>query len=216
MVHVSHVRPIRDLAAQANCDAGEYPVRPGDVVRVYVAAPRASAREARALVLALRALQFPALRIVSRWINRCIADPVDPAGDDERTAILANNVIDLGWADIVIALMHRGVPRATVGDIVWALANDTPVVWIASSDDGRNIWDAHGLVVRVCVQDPFRSIPEISAAIRDAIVLTATPLEPSRRGWRGAAPPGEATRPRTQAEQPASGESEPIEQERAS
>ncbi len=129
MVHLSHVRPIRDLAGQANCDADGCPIRPGDVVRVYVAAPRASAREARALVLALRALQFPALRVVSRWINRCIADPVDPAGDDERSAILANNVIDLGWADIVIALMHRGAPRATVGDIVWALANDTPVVW---------------------------------------------------------------------------------------
>jgi hypothetical protein len=216
MVRLSNVRPIPDLAAQGNFDVGGHPVRPGDVVRVYVAAPRASARQARALVLALRTPHFPAIRLVSRWINRCIDDPGDPASEDERRTILANNVIDIGWADVVVALMHRGAPRATMGDIVWALANDTPVVWIANDDEGRNIWDAHGLVVRVSVEDPFRSIPEISVAIRDAIALAATPLEPSRRGWRGGAPPGEATRPRTQAEQSAGARIRPADEEQAS
>src|SRR5436190_1010914 len=88
---------------------------------------------------------------------------------------------------------------------VFAAAHDA----VRPGDDVRNIWDAHGLVVRVAVQDPFRSIPVISAAIREALALTAAPFEPSRRGWRGGAPPGEATRPRTQAEQPCGGESEP-------
>ncbi len=189
LVRLGELSPISELASgSVPSDAGVAQRGPIDI---YVAAPLATVKEAHAIGLALK-LARPSVRLVSRWLHRCLErGPCDPDDQLEREVILANNIIDLERCDLVIALMGAGTPKGTIGDIVWALAKDTPVVWIANGCDGRNVWDAHWCVTRVDATDPFRALSAIVAAIDRAINM-AHPQEPSARGGAAGSSAGEA------------------------
>ncbi len=187
LVRIGELSPVRELA-----NDGPLP-RAGDERRIdiYIAAPLATARDAYAVGLALK-LACPNTELVSRWLHRCLEKSAcDPDAPFEREVVLFNNIIDIERADIVIALTGNGTPKATFGDIVWALAKEKPVVWITNRSMGRNIWDAHWAVTRVDTPDPLRSLPAIVCAIKTAIAR-AHPQEPSARGGAAGSSAGEA------------------------
>jgi nucleoside 2-deoxyribosyltransferase len=187
LLRIGELSPVRELANGVPLPAAGADRR----IDVYIAAPLATAREAYAVGLALKRAS-PNMELVSRWLHRCLEKPAcDPDAPLEREVILWNNIIDIERADIVIALTGNGTPKATFGDIVWALAKEKPVVWIANWSQGRNIWDAHWAVTRINTPDPLRSLPAIVSAIKMAIIR-AHPQEPSARGGAAGSSAGEA------------------------
>ena len=115
---------------------------------VYIAAPLGHAPLASALARELRGWGHS---ITSRWHDAIapLRPRVDPIQEVVRFTVLANNLVDLTRADCVVALLHRGKPKATLCEVGWALARQKPVIWF--HDDRprtRNVFDSHGLVLR--------------------------------------------------------------------
>ena len=84
--------------------------------------------------------------IVSGWHSACVATrPLgDPTLEDARVRILSDNIADIDKAEGVIVLAAIGVPKATVGDVVWAIAKGKPVgVGLSATGMGRCLWDSH-------------------------------------------------------------------------
>src|SRR5437868_148821 len=136
---------------------------------IYVAAPLATRKEAYAVGLALK-LARPSVRLVSTWLDRCTEGRAsDPDAQSERELVLWDNIHEIEQSDVVVALTGEDTPKSTIGDIVWALAVGTPVVWVTRGAHGRSIWDAHWGVTRVEAVDPLRSIVDIATAIDEVI-----------------------------------------------
>lgn len=114
--------------------------------RVYVAGPRACAERANRIA---RALRDRGHSPVSRW--HVEAKPlVDPTNPSVRAEVLYDNTEDLVSADLILALMDEGHPRATYAEIGYALALDKKIVWVGRADDEVRacIYDSHPRVVR--------------------------------------------------------------------
>src|SRR5258706_1370487 len=136
---------------------------------IYVAAPLATRKEAYAVGLALK-LARPSVRLISTWSDRCTEGRAsDPDVQSERELVLWDNIHEIEQSDVVVALTGEDTPKSTIGDIVWALATGTPVVWVTRGAQGRSIWDAHWGVTRVEAVDPLRSIVDIATAIDEVI-----------------------------------------------
>lgn len=119
------------------------------MARVYFAAPLALAPRARELAAILRER---GCEILSTWIFT--TDAVDPTREDVRKNIMVGNLLDLMAADVVVALLDDGNPRATLVEIGYAIAKRKPVIWLHAEDGrGRNIFDAHDQVTRVTSWD---------------------------------------------------------------
>jgi nucleoside 2-deoxyribosyltransferase len=121
---------------------------------IYIAGPLASAP----LCNDLAAILGASARVVSRWhwlvaASGQTSSPVgDPEACFERAEILADNIADMDAATLLVAVCHQGRPKATFGEIAYALAYRKPVVWVQGFDGaGRSIWDSHALVTRVLV-----------------------------------------------------------------
>ncbi len=122
-------------------------------MRIYIAAPLSAHLVADELASALHARGHV---VVSGWhAIRGNGDPgqpppTDPLGEDERAAILRDNLADLAKAQGLIALthFHDVVGRGTYGEIGYALARGLPVAWMQDGWQGRSIFDAHPLVQR--------------------------------------------------------------------
>jgi hypothetical protein len=113
-------------------------------LNVYIACALAQAHHARDY--ATRLGMFESYQVVSAW-HDLVTEKVDPTDAGTRREVLLNNLADLSRAHVVLALMDKGTPRATIGEAVWALAHSKPVVWLCGGDGtGRNVWDAHALV----------------------------------------------------------------------
>ena len=142
------------------------PIRLGQRLAVYVAAPLAQRSVAEHFAAALRNHGFA---VVSRWHRS--SDARDPSSDAERFRVLSGNIADLERCDAMLALCHAGTPRATFGEITWTLRQQKPVVWAHHADgSGRNIFDAHKLVRRVVFDGSNavgRIIAELDALARE-------------------------------------------------
>lgn len=134
---------------------------------IYIAAPIAGYYRAIDLASRLRAEGFP---IVSTWHDRIALElahtqqvtPSDPDFEELRAKALSVNLSELVRAELVIALVNGGTPRATFGECGFALALKIPVVWVEGAARAC-LFDSHSLSVRV------RS--EAHDAILDAIEL---------------------------------------------
>lgn len=135
-------------------------------MRVYVAAPLRQATTAHAVGLALR----PEHEAVSGWHTLVLgAVASDPTRVEDRCSILRANLEDLGRADVVVALCHRGDGRATFCEVGHVLARGLPVVWVQGErGEGRNIFDAHDLVHAVIVTAGVE-LPSLVGLVRVAL-----------------------------------------------
>ncbi len=178
--------PLLRIGALASASGVEGSVHPSERPRsdlrhtdIYVAAPLATRKEAYAVGLALK-LARPSIRLVSSWLDRCTDGRAsDPEEQGERELVLWDNIHEIEQADIVVALTGEDTPKSTIGDIVWALAIGTPVVWVTRGAQGRSIWDGHWGVTRVEAVDPLRSILEIATVLDEVIAA-----RPRRRRTR--------------------------------
>lgn len=86
--------------------------------------------------------------VVSTWHDLVTEhDARDPSDSDERASTLLRNLHELRSADVLLALMRSGIPRATNGEIGFAVALHKPVVWLAGPTSlNDNIFTAHALV----------------------------------------------------------------------
>jgi hypothetical protein len=117
----------------------------GAIRIVYVAAP--FGEKARASRVA-DDIALSGFAISSRW-HYFAKNETDPTGEDDRLSVLSINIGDLERADLLFALTDIGTPRATIGEITWALRMGKPVIWIQGPNgEGRNLFDAHPLVRR--------------------------------------------------------------------
>lgn len=115
---------------------------------VYVAAPLAMAALANRVAVALANAGH---EVCSHWHNGgVVKESRDPV---ERHAALMDNIADMSEALAVVALTHIDNPRATYGEIGWALASGKSVIWVQGTEgDGSNLFDAHPLVERLFVR----------------------------------------------------------------
>ncbi len=121
-------------------------------MRLYFAAPLAWAGYAREV--SAEVSRVGGHGIVSSWHDRVLPGAVDPSAAEERSAILLANLADLRAAGAVVALTHVGTPRATFGELGFALALGKPVVWChGAGGEGRCILDADHMVRRIVVED---------------------------------------------------------------
>jgi hypothetical protein len=183
--------PLLRIGALAAASAAEGVARPSERSKyrqqtdIYVAAPVPRRKDAYALGLALK-LARPSARLVSTWLERCVnSDTTEPNEQQERELVLWENIRDIERSDVVIALTWEDTPKSTIGDIVWALAIGTPVIWVTRGREGRNIWDAHWAVRRVETADPLRSVVEIATAMDEVICARRAPrLDREEQGAR--------------------------------
>jgi nucleoside 2-deoxyribosyltransferase len=114
-------------------------------VRIYVAAALGEAHVAR---LIANVLANHGYAVCSHWHGLCLVSEVtDPRA---RRECLAENLADLTRCDVVVAWTAAGVPRATYGEIGYALALGKRVVWIQGERaEGACIFDADPGVVIV-------------------------------------------------------------------
>lgn len=152
----------------------------------YLAAPLACATvdgEPQALASTLRAAGYA---VTSRWHDMVVANEVDPTDDEKRKQILAMNLEDLDRADVVVALVDNPArePKATYGEITYALAKGKPVAWLhGPNGEGRNIFDAHALVRRCrSFQDVLGALREWSVGLSATLPSARVPLCPECLG----------------------------------
>lgn len=119
---------------------------------VYLASPLSQARACCDLAEDLLDLQIVTC---SQWHAAVVAAAAvrDPESDQTRRELLTLNLADIERADALVALVHIGEPRATLGEIGYALALRKPVVWVSHGWRGRNLLDAHVGVTRIDVAD---------------------------------------------------------------
>jgi hypothetical protein len=107
---------------------------------IYIAAPIGSASVANIWAETLK--NELGHGIVSSWHSTIFDTTKDPHDIETRQSILARNLGDISLCDTVLALTHEGNPRATYGDIVWALAHQKLVIWRQGKDGtGKMIFD---------------------------------------------------------------------------
>lgn len=113
---------------------------------VYLAASLPRASHVETIAFALRR----AFTVVSGWHARSNGTK-DPRDEEERASICALNLAELVQADVVVVMVEddRYEPRATFGEMGYALALCKPVVVVHYSGTGRCILDSHPLVVRL-------------------------------------------------------------------
>ena len=113
-------------------------------MRVYVAAPLARHEHAQAVARLLSGKY----EITSSWYDDdCSRDPV---GDAERCKCIVRDAHDIAVADVLVALCQEGMPRATYGEIGYALGLGRSVVWVhGPGEQGRNVWDSFPGVTRI-------------------------------------------------------------------
>jgi nucleoside 2-deoxyribosyltransferase len=114
-------------------------------MKVYLAAALARARFVEAVAAGLRGTYD----VVSGWHSRHNGSSRDPRDDDERTEICSTNLAELVGADVAVVMVDDGEPRATYGELGFALALCKPCVFVHDSGTGRCILDSHSLVVRL-------------------------------------------------------------------
>lgn len=133
--------------------------------RVYVAASHAYAGRADTFA---QKLQDFGLTPVSRWHGQVMIEDWTSVDEAMFSQALADNLSDLDRADVVVALTDIGYPRATIGEIGYALARGTPVVWVHAGDGrGRNLFSSHSLVTRIaCVGDDEWLADRVAALVR--------------------------------------------------
>lgn len=128
---------------------------------VYMAASRDCAGQADEIANKLRQV---GVTVVSRWHDGQ-TKLVDPADPDIRNKILAENLKDLRACSTVVALMRDGSPKATYGEIGWALAEGREVIWIGpekgSEDPLACIFDAHPAVLRLSSLDELFGVVSV-------------------------------------------------------
>lgn len=125
---------------------------------IYVASPIGQVTVAREVAGGLRRW---GITVTSRWHDTTGLGERDPELDSDRRSILTANLEDIARCDVLLALTHRGTPRATFGEIGWALATGKDVVWIHGIGDGRCLFDAHPRVQRVLLLEP-QNVVEIA------------------------------------------------------
>jgi hypothetical protein len=141
---------------------------------VYVAASREVAQEADRLASDLRARGY---NVVSKWHMNVTAPIVDPSQHKVRQDILAANLKDMDEADVVVALMLEGKPKATYAEIGYALADGQLIVWYGpdlptEQDPLSCIFDAHPRVVRVCTEESIcATLDAITAPDSDEMTM---------------------------------------------
>lgn len=143
-------------------------------IGIYIAASRECAGQADEIAAKLRGAGF---QVKSRWHDGQ-TKLVDPASADDRRRVLLANLADLEASDIVVALMRDGAPKATYGEIAWALCYGRFVYWLGpgegEADSLACIFDAHPYACRVASEDALMaelgSLQETSVAIdRDGV-----------------------------------------------
>ena len=135
-------------------------------LRVYIAGGRDLAGLADSIAADLSKL---GVTVVSTW-HVGQDKLVDPAAHETRATILAKNLADLKQADVVLALMFDGKPRATFGEIGHALADGARVVWWAKDGDDERacIFDAHPSVTRVTsLRDAVKALEQLEVVLRE-------------------------------------------------
>jgi hypothetical protein len=127
---------------------------------VYVAAPRSEAHRADLVAGLFRDEGF---EVSSKWHES--GDPiVDPSDHLIRSNILFSNTVDLMNADVVVALMDLGEPKATYCEIGYALACDKHVIWvngIGLLNPRACIYDSHPRVF--VVEGPVNALLEVKS-----------------------------------------------------
>lgn len=140
------------------------------MIRVYLAAALARARHVEAIAAGLR----QHVEIVSGWHSRTNGSRRDPRDDEERTAICALNLAELVTADVVVVMVDDGEPRATYGELGYALALCKPVVFVHAGQVGRCILDAHSFVVKLDLHT--QAIADLPLAIETAAGLVGVSI----------------------------------------
>jgi len=117
------------------------------LTKIYLAAALARSSFVETIAAALR----PTFDVVSGWHRRSAGVLRDTRDEDERTAICALNLSELVQADVVVVMVEddRYEPKATYGELGYALALCKPCVVVHHSGTGRCILDSHPLVVRL-------------------------------------------------------------------
>lgn len=134
------------------------------MTKVYLAGALARASFIETVAARLR----PLFDVVSGWHGRA-KGPRDPRDEAERGAICAANLAELVRADVVIVMVDDGEPRATYGELGFALALCKPCIFVHDSGTGRCILDAHWLVVRLDLRT--QSLEALPLAINIASAL---------------------------------------------
>ena len=126
---------------------------------IYIAAPLGEVK--RALLWKDR-FEHDGFTVCSTWHDLVGEGAIDPRGILDRARILETNVRELDKTDILFVDTSHGTPRATYGEVGYALARARWVVWYQPDKAGANIWDAHPLV----------TIAEHSQAVMEALQRT--------------------------------------------
>lgn len=134
-------------------------------MRVYVAAPLGEVETARDVA---EHLKLAGHGVVSRWVYQVDVGDCDPDDEDTRSRVLADNLVDLAQAEAIVAWTAAGRPRATYGEIAFALALGHRVVWIHSlTGYGRCLFDAHSCVTRLPMSPLHIDYAAIDAALKN-------------------------------------------------
>lgn len=139
-------------------------------IKVYLAAALSRAPYAEAVAAELR----EHFEVISGWHARTQGVRVDPRDDEERTRLCALNLAELVTADVLVALVADGQPRATYGEIGYALALCKPVVFVHAGQVGRCILDAHSFVVKLDLHT--QAIADLPLAIETAAGLVGVSI----------------------------------------
>lgn len=112
------------------------------VVKIYVAAPMDRIDKAKDIA---RRLAADGHEIVSTWHVICQVGDHDPLEQKTRSDILYHNLADLDKAVAVVAYVAGGTPKATWGEVGWALAKGKYVLFAVApgANAARSIFDAH-------------------------------------------------------------------------
>lgn len=148
---------------------------------VYLAAALSTAERVEAIASRLR----DSFRVVSTWHARNKVGARDPRNHELREAICQQNLAELCGADVIVCLVDEGEPRATYGELGYALALCKGAVVAHDSGTGRCILDAHPLVVRLDLRT--ESLSDLPRAIGLAGGLVLVPRE-ERPTWPASAP----------------------------
>lgn len=139
------------------------------MIAVYLASALARAKHVQVVAAGLR----EHVTIVSGWHGRTNGKR-DPRDEDERAAILSLNLAELVTADVVVVMVDDGEPRATYGELGYALALCKPCVVVHDSGTGRCILDAHPLVIRLDLR--VHSLADLPRTIDMAAGLVGTSI----------------------------------------
>lgn len=114
--------------------------------------------------------------VTSRWHGVVAALPPterrDPTDREERRRILAENLLDLDDATMMVVIADRGRPNATLCEVGYAYAREKPIVWVHDGGDGTNIFDAADGVT--LIDSAFLEDEDLVAVIAGQVVEAAT------------------------------------------